>query len=115
MNQELFPTYKPLFPFQTIPTTSVIAKRIGNSEEIISLNENSLIDELLKIITKKYKKNLKDFISPRNGDYVFSRFVMMGVQRGGEGKVCMIDYMNGVETILNNGDVVFIYYPMAGG
>jgi len=94
---------------------SVIAKKIGYSEEIISLNENSLIGELLKIITQKYKKKLQDYISFHNGDYVFNRVVRIGVQRGGEGKVCMIDYMDGAETILNNGDVVFIYYSMAGG
>jgi molybdopterin converting factor small subunit len=94
---------------------SVIAKKIGNSEEIISLDENSPIDELLKIVTIKYKKSLKDYITFHNGDYVFSRFVRTGIQRGGEGKVCMIDYMDGVETILNKGDVVFIYYAMAGG
>lgn len=94
---------------------SVIAKKIGSSEEIINLNENSLIDELLKIITKKYKKNLKDYVTLHNGDYVFSRVVRTGIQRSGEGKVCMIEYMDGVETILNNGDVVFIYYSMAGG
>lgn len=94
---------------------SVIAKKIGRSEEIINLNENGFIDELLKIIIKKHKKNLKDYISLRNGDYVFSQFVRICVQRGGEGKVCMIDYMDGVETILNNGDFVFIYHTIAGG
>lgn len=94
---------------------SVIAKKIGNSEEIINLKENSFIDELLKIITKKHKKNLKGYIALHNNDYVFIQVVRAGIQRGGEGKVCMIDYMDGVETILYNGDVVFIYCAMAGG
>lgn len=94
---------------------SVFANKIGTTEEIIELFEDYKISKLIKIITKKYKDGLSDYISVCGDDYAFNQLIKIGIQIGGEGRVQMIDYMDGPDTILNNGDIVFIYYALSGG
>jgi MoaD family protein len=78
---------------------------VGKGEIEIDFNEKS-INDLLKLLVKKYPKLEKEFFKDGNE---LTEYICIFINDK------PLSALNGVDTILKNGDEVLFFMPISGG
>ena len=79
----------------------------GSGEVMVALEENADVEELLRRIFEKYEKLKDTIIDKQTGN--LSKYVK--VFKNGRD----IDFLEGLSTKLNGGDLIVMFPPVAGG
>lgn len=85
-----------------------LAEVFGGREQIISLSDGSQVSNLLDILESKYGKFFTEIMYKDENQELSSVYVLMLNGRN-------IAFLDGLQSVLNDGDELFFLSPVGGG
>jgi MoaD family protein len=91
----------------TVRYFTVLRKLTEKKQEKLNIKEDSTLEDLLALLTKRYGESFERYVSPRR---VKKRVQMVFFLNGKD-----TAQADGLKTMLRNGDTVTLMPPIAGG
>jgi len=84
-----------------------LKRAMGSGEVLLRLKEGASVKDLIQVLVERYGEKLKDFLF-KEGEKVNTSISIYVNGR-------LIDFLDGLETKLSDGDVVSLMPPAGGG
>lgn len=91
----------------TVHYFTVLRKLTEKRQEKIKLKEDSTIENVLVLLIEKYGESFRQYVSPPKKKERLQLVLLVNNKD--------ITQLNGLKTLLHNGDVVSLILPIAGG